>query len=254
MLASDEASPVVIVNSTGRSPFLLIADHAGNAVPARLDGLGLAATDLDRHIGWDIGIGDVGERLSVALDAVFIRQTYSRLVVDCNRGEEKSDAIPETSDGTPIPGNRGLDATERAERFAAIHAAYQAAIAAELARRDAAGIETILIALHSFTPAMNGVARPWHVGILHDRGDTRFAGAMLDGLAREPELVVGDNEPYRMDLIDHTIPRHAYPAMRPYAEIEIRQDLIDTPCGAEHWADRLGHILPRAADRSGFTR
>lgn len=260
LITAEDAPPVVTVNPAGASSFLLIGDHAGKAVPARLGSLGLDDAELGRHIGWDIGIGEVGARLSATLDAVFIRQTYSRLVVDCNRSPGRADAIAEISDGTIVPGNQALGDADKAARFAAIHAPYQAAIAAELARRDAAGMTTILVALHSFTPAMkDGRRRPWHIGILHDGGDTRFAGTMLDVLSDEPDLTVGDNEPYRMDLIDYTIPLHAYPGhaypnARPYAEIEIRQDLIATPQGCAHWADLLGYILPRAADRSGLAR
>jgi predicted N-formylglutamate amidohydrolase len=96
---------------------------------------------------------------------------------------------------------------------------------------------------------MRGVDRPWQIGILHDGGDTGFAHALLDVLREEADLTVGDNEPYRMDQIDYTIPRHAYPA-RPYAEIEIRQDLLGSTEGCAAWADRLARLLPVAAART----
>lgn len=246
LLGADEAPPVRVINPGAPSSFLLIGDHAGNAVPRRLGSLGVSDIELGRHIGWDIGIGQLGAMLATRMDATFIRQTYSRLVIDCNRSAAQPDVIAEVSDGTPVPGNRDLSAADRAARFAAIHEPYQAAIGAELARRDAIGGQTTLIALHSFTPAMRGHDRPWHVGILHDRGDTRFAQAFLAALRDEPGLVVGDNEPYRMDQIDYTVPRHAYPA-RPYAEVEIRQDLLATPEGCAHWADLLARVLPAAA-------
>ena len=38
-----------------------------------------------------------------------------------------------------------------------------------------------------------------------------------------------------MDLTDYTVPRHAYPAALPYAELEIRQDLLGTPEGIARW-------------------
>ena len=254
LLGTEDAAPVVVVNPKGASSFLLIGDHAGNAVPAALASLGLSDADLGRHIGWDIGIGELGALLSAQLDAVFVRQTYSRLVIDCNRSPSQPDLIAETSDGTVVPGN-ALDDTARAARFDEIHTPYQQAIAAEITRRDAAGMATILVALHSFTPQMRGALqdqdRPWHIGILHDGGDTAFAHALLDTLRDEADLVVGDNAPYRMDLIDYTIPRHAYPARRPYAEIEIRQDLLGDSVGCAAWADRLARILPAAAAQSG---
>jgi predicted N-formylglutamate amidohydrolase len=250
LLGPDDADPVRIANPGGASAFLLIGDHAGNAVPHRLDALGLDDAERARHIGWDIGIAALGAHLAGALDATFISQHYSRLVIDCNRSAAQPDVFPPVSDGTIVPGNRDLSDTDRAARFAEIHAPYQKAIADELARRDDTGQRTVLVALHSFTPSMRGHDRPWHVGILHDRGDTRFAQAMLAVLRAEPALAVGDNEPYRMDQIDYTIPRHAYPAARLYAEIEIRQDLL-VDGGAEAWAGRLARILPAALAVAG---
>lgn len=253
LLTTEDTSPVTVINPAGASSFLLIGDHAGKAVPARLGSLGLGEADLSRHIGWDIGVGELGALLAERLDAVFVRQTYSRLVIDCNRSHDQPDVIATVSDGTLVPGNAGLTEAERAARFAEIHAPYHATIAAELARRDALAMPTVVIALHSFTPMMSGPmrdqARPWQIGILHDGGDTVFAHALLDVLRREPNLTVGDNEPYRMDLIDYTIPRHAYPA-RGYAEIEIRQDLLGSTADCDAWADRLARLLPLALERA----
>ncbi len=245
LLTTDDTPPVSVINPAGASSFLLIGDHAGKTVPRTLGSLGLSDAELSRHIGWDIGIGTLGAALSERLDAVFVRQTYSRLVIDCNRSASQPDAIAPVSDGTVIPGNQGLSATDVAARFAEIHEPYQSAIHTELVRRDASGETTILIALHSFTPSMRGADRPWHIGILHDGGDTQFAHALLEILRQEDDLVVGDNQPYRMDLIDYTIPRHAYPD-RPYAEIEIRQDLLATSADCAVWADRLARLLPAA--------
>lgn len=247
MLQCNDPPPVAIVNHKGASPFLLIGDHAGNRVPQRLDRLGVTETELARHIGWDIGIGALGAMLAERLDAVFVEQTYSRLVVDCNRAPDALDAIAEASDGTPVPANIGLGPAERAARFAEIHEPYQQAIAAELARRDAKGRQTVLVALHSFTPTMRGVSRPWKIGVLHDRGDATFARAVLARLQREGAWTVGDNEPYAMDSIDYTIPRHAYPS-RPYVELELRQDLIADEAGQRAWAETLATVLGDALE------
>jgi len=228
--------------------FLLIGDHSGLAIPKNLADLGLSKEERERHIGWDIGVAGLGRALATRLDATLIEQAYSRLVIDCNRDPEAPDAAPEVSDGTVIPGNSGLDAAARADRAAAIHAPYHAAIADLLDARGAAGRPTILVALHSFTPVFGGVARPWHVGVLHDAGDTRFARAVLARLAAEPDLVVGDNAPYRMDATDHTVPRHCYPRGLPYLELEVRQDLIVDAEGQRLWAERLAGIFAGAAE------
>lgn len=242
MLTQDDPAPVRITNPHGASPFLLIGDHAGNAVPRALGSLGLPVDEMTRHIGWDIGIAALGISLAARMDAMFVHQAYSRLVIDCNRAPEAVDSMSEVSDGTRVPGNQALDACVKAARVAAIHQPYHRAIAETLATRDTAGRPTVLIALHSFTPAMRGVARPWQIGVLHDRGDTRFAHAFLSTLQTDPALIVGDNEPYRMDSIDYTIPRHAYPA-RPYVEIEVRQDLLGDDAGIERWATYIEDAL-----------
>ena len=252
LLATEDAPPVGIVNPGGAAAFLLIGDHAGNAVPAALDALGLDDAERTRHIAWDIGIRALGEALSTALDAVFIHQRYSRLVIDCNRAPGAVDSIAETSDLTRIPGNQALSAAAKAARAEQIHEPYQRAIAAEIARRDAAGMETILIALHSFTPSMQGATRPWQIGVLHDGGDATFAQALLDVLRQDDNLAVGDNEPYRMDQIDYTIPRHAYPSRRRYAEIEIRQDLLVEEAQVASWTALLTATLAKAAGRGAI--
>lgn len=245
LLLRNDPPPTTIDVPDGGSRFVLIGDHAGRAIPGSLGSLGLAEAELSRHIGWDIGIARMGTRLATLLDAPFVRQTYSRLVIDCNRAPGAATSIPEASDGTPVPGNAALTHRDRAAREAAIHAPYQQAVADVLDAR--ADLPTILVALHSFTPSMGGRDRPWHVGVLHDRGDTRFAAAMLAVLGEEADLVVGDNEPYRMDQIDYTIPRHAYPRDLPYAELEIRQDLLASDADCDAWAERLADLLARAA-------
>jgi len=241
----DMADPpaVGIINPRGGSPFLLIGDHAGNAIPRALGTLGLSETDRTRHIAWDIGVGALGAALAARLDAVFVRQTYSRLVIDCNRDPATTDAIPETSDGSAIPGNVALDAAARDARVAEVHAPYQAAIGAEIARRHEAALATILVSLHSFTSALAGQgARPWDIGVLHDGGNDDFARALLAKLQGEPDLVVGDNEPYRMDATDHTVPRHAFPAL-PYVELEIAQRRLGSDDEVAWWCERLAAVL-----------
>lgn len=248
LLGPDDPAPVRCFNAEGASSFLLLGDHAGDAIPVALGDLDLGAQDRARHIAVDIGVRGMGEALATLLDAPFLHQSYSRLVIDCNRAPASQDAIPAVSDGTPVPGNAGLTEEERAARVAAIHAPYHAAIAAMLDAREAAGRDTILLALHSFTPAMDGVDRPWQAGILHWRGDTRFAIRLLHALAGRDALVVGDNQPYRMDATDHTVPLHAFPRGCPYAEIEVRQDLIAGAAGQMRWAMHLKAAARAACD------
>ena len=246
LLEPDEPEPVTLDNEAGRSVFFLTCDHAGRAIPRRLGGLGLPERETQRHIAWDIGIGAVGRRLSRLLDAALIRQTYSRLVIDCNRDPEVPSSIPEISETTAIPGNRGLSKAARTTRIDAVFLPYHAGIAAALDRRAAAGQATVLVALHSFTPVFTEVTRPWHAAVLYNR-DARLARPLFELLSAEGGLVVGDNQPYAVsDLTDYTVPVHGERRGLPHVEIEIRQDLITEPAGQADWAERLARLLPAA--------
>jgi len=247
LLGADDPPPVEIRRGRGRSLFLLLGDHAGNAVPAVLGDLGLDEGERRRHIAWDIGVRALGEMLADDLDAPFLYQPYSRLVIDCNRAPGSPQSIVASSDRTAVPGNADLDSAAVEARIAAVHRPYHAAIAAEIERRRSAGMATILVAIHSFTPVMAGVPRPWDAGILHDKGETGFSLRLLERLRRLPGLNVGDNQPYRMDEIDYTIPVHAWAAGLAYAELEIRQDHLSTPEGVSRWAALLAEALAAAA-------
>ena len=249
LLGESDPRTVRRCNPHGASPFLLIGDHAGNAIPASLGDLGLNQTERTRHIAWDIGVEALGQALSDRLDAVFISQTWSRLVIDCNRDPATAGAMPEISDGTTIPGNLALTEDQKRARIEAVHEPYQDAIAAEIARRTAASQPTVLISLHSFTPIWQGAARIWDGGVLHDGRNEGFARALLAALRDLPGLVIGDNEPYRMDTVDHTVPRHAFSANLPYAEIEIRQDQLADAAGVDVWAERMQAGLDETLSR-----
>ena len=245
LLDADEAPPWIVRNPGAASPFLLLGDHAGRLIPRGLGTLGLPAAERRRHIAWDIGVAGLGEALSDLLGATFIRQRFSRLVIDCNRDPARPDAIPAVSDGVEIPGNRALTPGDRAARIAGIARPYHAAIAAELDARRARNLSTTLISLHSFTPRMEGFDRPWAFGVLH-AGDSAFSLAALSRLRAElGEALVGDNQPYRMDEVDFTVPAHAGPRGLDYLELETRQDLIATAAGQRQAARRLVRLLPR---------
>jgi predicted N-formylglutamate amidohydrolase len=247
LLQDGDPPPVRVLRENGRSDLFLTADHAGRVIPRRLGRLGLPADELIRHIGWDIGIASVTEHLSTALDATAVLQTYSRLVIDCNRDPTVASSIPEVSEITLVPGNRDLTAVERAARQAEIFAPYHARIGGLLDARQAAARRTIYIAMHSFTPVFKGESRAMQVGVLYNR-DARLANIMLDLLRAEGDLVVGDNAPYAVsDITDYGVPVHAERRGLPHVEIEIRQDLIANEVGQAAWAERLTRLL-RAAE------
>ena len=245
LLGPTDTAPFRFINKAGRSSFLLLGDHAGNAVPAKLAGLGLDQAELSRHIAIDIGVSALGARLAELLDACFVEQRYSRLVVDCNRHAGADDIMTASSDGTAVTANRDLTQADRLARLDEIYEPYHRAIAGVLATREQAGRETVLVALHSFTPSMAGVARPWDIGVLHERGHVGFALALLDALQARPGLCIGDNEPYRMDDTDYTVPRHAGTAL-PYVELEVSQGRLANDAGVVAMADVLAATMVEA--------
>lgn len=250
LLAADEPPAFSAYNPDGTFPLLLACDHAGNAVPRALADLGLPRTELSRHIGWDPGGLDVGRRLSELLDAPFVASTYSRLVIDCNRWPGGDGSTPEVSDGTSVPANRALDAAAIKARADACFWPYHNAIDDQLDRFAARGVKPALFVVHSFTPVMRGVQRPWQLGVLW-RHDARLPKALLAALREIPDVLVGDNEPYTArDPVEYTLQAHAEPRGLPHCSIEMRQDLIGDRDGALRWAELIAPALLRAVEAS----
>ena len=128
-------------------------------------------------------------------------------------------------------------------RRAQIFDPYHRRIDEIIGQRGSAGMPTVLVSLHSFTPVYAGIARPWHIGTLYHR-DTHLPPLLLKLLRAEGDLVVGDNEPYAVsDETDYTIPVHAEMRGLVSTGIEIRQDLIGDQTGQHQWADRLARIF-----------
>jgi predicted N-formylglutamate amidohydrolase len=240
---SDPDTLIIVENGAGAGPFVLLCDHASNRIPDEYHSFGFTADQLGLHVAWDPGALAVARLLSARLDAPLFWPDVSRLVIDCNRPLDAASLVVVESEGRAVPANLGLSTAERARRIERIHAPYHDAIDACLVRRHASGLATILVAIHSFTPVYLGKARRWQVGIVFDEDD-RMANALISGLAADPALTVGINEPYApADLVYYTVSRHARPHGLPAAMIEIRNDEIADAEGQKAWADRLTDIL-----------
>jgi predicted N-formylglutamate amidohydrolase len=246
LLTAHEPTAFTIELPQGRSEFLLVCDHASRLVPHSLASLGLDDTQLATHIAWDIGAAAVAKQLSAALDATLLLQSYSRLVIDCNRPPGSASSIPTRSEYAQIAANEGLTTAAAAARVAEIFAPYHAAISTVLDQRRVAGTRTLLVSIHSFTPVYLGQTRPWKVGLMY-RKDLRLGRALLALLREDDVLHAGENEPYAIsDDTDYTIPVHGEARRLPYVGIEIRQDLITDIAGQQEWASRLAQLLPQA--------
>lgn len=236
-------NPVELVEGDRTRAMMLVADHARNALPDDYGDLGLPATEFTRHIAYDIGVEALTRALAERLDVPAIMATWSRLLIDPNRGEDDPTLIRQLYDGTVIPANYPMSGAERESRLDRFYRPYHDAVSA-MASSLAAGKNgtPFIVSIHSFTPTMQGRARPWQIGILWD-SDPRAVEPMLEALRADPELTVGDNEPYDGALRGDTMFRHAIVNGYAHLLIEIRQDLIADERGVAEWADRLAPIL-----------
>jgi len=227
IIASDEGAAQEVINSDGRAPIALVCEHASKRIPRSLANLGLDAPLLDSHIAWDPGALEVARGLSENLDAPLVAVRFSRLVYDCNRPPEAGDAILETSEFGPVPGNIGLAAEDRTERARCLYYPFHETVDEVLRKVErTAGRPPVLITVHSFTAVYRGNHREVEIGVLHDT-DARLADAMLAGARRHTDLLVRRNDPYGpQDGVTHTLVRHAVPRGLLNVMIEIRNDLL----------------------------
>ncbi|MGE0482708.1 MAG: N-formylglutamate amidohydrolase [Gammaproteobacteria bacterium] len=251
LLAPDEPAPFVVERAAATSPWFLTCDHGGTAIPRALGDLGVSRADRLRHVGWDIGALALARTLAVRLDAVLVHQPYSRLVIDCNRPWTSPQLVPERSENVVVPGNRALDRVARRARYDAIHQPYHDAITRLLDLRRDADRDTVYLAVHSFTPVYHGEQRPWPVAVLYG-DDRRLAAGLIAALAAAGDLVVGDNQPYRIDAEDYGIPVHGLGRGLANALLEVRQDQLATPAGIAEWAERLAICLEKARVAANF--
>lgn len=242
--AQGDYKPFREIDGEVKSGFLLLCDHAENTLPEEYGTLGLGAGELERHIAYDIGVAGLCEQLARGLKAPAVLTRFSRLLIDPNRGLDDPTLIMKLSDGAIVPGNRTLDEAERARRIETYHQPYHRAITRRINAAIDAGHPPALIAIHSFTPAWRGRARPWHAGILWDK-DPRLALPLIEALRCDPDLVVGDNEPYSGRLKGDCLYTHGTMMGLANVLLEIRQDLISEPQGIAEWAERLAGILSR---------
>ena len=197
-----------------------------------------------RHIAWDRGAAPVARALADHLNAVFLGQRYSRLVIDCNRPADSPQLAPEVSDGSMIPFNRSLRSGDLEERWHRIHQPFHRAIAEVLDRKS----QPVLVSVHSCTRQLRGgPVRQVELGLLSRREPS--LAAPLREVLREirPGLDVRFNEPYCIaDDSDYTIPVHGEARSLLHVLLEIRNDLIADSRSVDRWAAMLAEALPRA--------
>lgn len=235
----------VIVGEDRDSPWLVTCDHATNRVPAWVSGgdLGICAADMARHIAYDVGAAGLAGALAEKLGCTAVQSNFSRLVIDPNRGEDDPTLVMRLYDGTIIPANRAVTPADIAHRLDRLYRPYHAALARLAARRP----DTVIVAVHSFTPCLKGrPPRPWHAGVLYSHHDSRLSAPLIARLQAQSDLCIGANEPYAGHLDGDAIDRHALAPGRLNTLIEVRNDLIADAAAQSAWAARLAPLLEGA--------
>ncbi|MCK0068369.1 N-formylglutamate amidohydrolase [Kordiimonas laminariae] len=242
-----------IINPDATENLVILCEHASNHIPADLNNLGLPAEELKRHIAWDIGAEAVTRKMCEMMGVSAVVAKASRLVLDANREPDHNTLIPLESDGTLIPGNQNLSVEDIQNRKEAFYDPFHQAADAVIERHLEAGVNPIVIGMHSFTPHMDSFDRPWQIGFLWNK-DQRLAQAMIGLLERETDLTIGDNEPYSGQDLYYTMQRHGADRGLPQTTIEIRQDLLADDNMVTQWAALLAECLDECMGRADLMK
>ena len=244
-LQTDKGEAAIVISRSAVSPYVIVCEHAGFAIPGALGNLGLSASELQSHVAWDPGAAAVAEMLADNLSGTLVKQRYSRLVYDCNRPPSSPDAMRDLSEDTIIAGNQNLSDEEKHWRTQNIYEAFHASVAEQLNRRT----NPVMITVHSFTPVYKGVYRDVDVGILHDE-DARLGDSMLAVAQFDEGVLVRRNEPYGpQDEVTHTLVKHGQGGKVLNVMIEIKNTLIADEKSQRHYAGQLAETIKTAVGK-----
>ncbi|MCP4071003.1 MAG: N-formylglutamate amidohydrolase [Hyphomicrobiales bacterium] len=222
--------------------FILLCDHARNNLPEKYGSLGLSRAQFERHIAYDIGAEALTIGLAKRLGVPAIMTKFSRLLIDPNRGLDDPTLIMKLSDGTVIDGNHPIEESEVEHRKRNFYQPYHDAVSTLIEKSLGRGVVPMIFSIHSFTDSWKGEARHWHAGILWDQ-DERLPNKLLEQMAKQTDIIVGNNEPYDGALSNDTLYTHCTKRGLAHALLEVRQDLICHIGGINEWVDRLVKVI-----------
>lgn len=173
---------------------IITCEHGGNQIPPRYRPLFREhARLLATHRGYDIGALPLAACLAeAAADAFFFAQE-SRLLVELNRSLHHPALFSEIT--------RTLAPHQQQELLREYYFPYREAVENRIRQFIQSGFRVVQVAVHTFTPVLEGVERQADIGLLFDpdrEGEKAFCEnwrSCLQHLA--PALVVRMNYPYR---------------------------------------------------------
>ena len=231
--------------STRPDYLLLTCEHGGNRIPRPYAPLFRDAGELlASHRGWDPGALPLARLLARQLDRPLLAVTWSRLFVEANRAPSN-----------PRIWSRFTKALPREAREKILEGwwwPHRRAVEDAVSAGIAEGSRVIHVAVHSFTPELDGQVRNADATFLYDSRRKREAELChrWAGLLRplDPELRLRFNYPYRGSTDGLTTwLRRRHPETRYLGvELEINQALV----GAKSWrsfqiriAESLGALI-----------
>lgn len=234
--------------SSTRDYLLLTCEHGGNRIPQPYAHLFQGADEiLASHRGWDPGALELAELLARELDRPLLSVTWSRLFVEANR-----------SPSNPRIWSRFTKPLPRAERQQILDRWWrphreevEAAVAAAIAQDQ----RVVHVAVHSFTPELDGELRNAEVTFLYDsrrEWEADLSHRWASVLSRiNPDLRLRYNYPYRgaADGLTTWLRRRHPEARYVGIELEINQALVGTKSWhrfQEQIAESLRELLPAA--------
>ncbi|WP_026461575.1 N-formylglutamate amidohydrolase [Adhaeribacter aquaticus] len=173
--------------------FILTCEHAGNNIPAAYEHLFYGQEEvLYSHKAIDFGALWLAKSMAKYNKLPFYFTSTSRLLVEANRSLDNEELFSQYTKNLPEPAKETI-----LEQFYFPHRKQvESAIKSEITN----GNQVIHLAVHTFTPAMDGKVRETDIGILFDpvrSFEQRIADIFKIGLlAQNSDLKVQYNSPY----------------------------------------------------------
>lgn len=224
------------------TPLVLTCEHASPRLPAGLPADGPSRALLRTHWGWDPGAWELTRRLSSAVAASAVGGRWSRLFLDLNRPPGDPTLVRHEAGGVQVSWNLDLGPEEMERRILDWHVPYHAEIDRLVVRRVVRGIRPLLLAIHTFTPALGRSRRTYAAGVLYT-ADGDLARRLARGL-RDEGLEVRYNEPYsgRLGMM-YAAERHGSHHRVPCLELELNQGHLADPAVLESRARAVASAL-----------
>lgn len=220
-VSADDAVEVIRAGNDGRAVFT--CEHASSRLPEPWRWPAEDAWLSGTHWTYDLGAADLARELALALCSVAVLSRFSRLLADANRPIDAPDLFRTEAEGRRVALNRDIGPADRARRLG-LWTRFHEAADAEVSRSSA----PIVFAVHTFTPLYEGAVRRVEAGVLFDR-EIELAEGLRAHLERAG-FRVEMNEPYSGKAgLMYSVERHALSHGRRPIELELRQDLAETP-------------------------